>query len=150
MGSEKSVRSISQPTEGLRLAEPYLKQRAVSFTMLSDFSDGDPADLCPVTGSNASIRCLNQIQRKWYSVQGCPLHRQRLLEALGFLEKDGSSEALYGEKKKCVTIAGHTITIQKYQTLDTRRSGRSKNMKLGILIHERWLYRTERTPEIAA
>lgn len=43
----------------------------------------------------------------------------RLLEALGFLEKTVPQKLYMGEKE-VQDSAGHPITIQKYQILDTR------------------------------
>ena len=49
-----TVQSVSQPTEGITDWQSRIPQELQSlFTMLSDFSDGDPADLCPVIGSAA-------------------------------------------------------------------------------------------------
>ncbi len=64
-----------------------------------------------------------------------PLASARLLEALGFLEKTVPQKLYMGEKE-VQDSAGHPITIQKYQILDTRRS--EIQHEAGILIY-RWL-----------
>lgn len=112
-----TVRSVSQPTEGITDWQSRIPQELQSlFTMLSDFQleilriYAQSPEAMPVHG------VFKQIHKKGYSVQDA-LASARLLEALGFLEKTVPQKLYIGEKEMRDS-AGHPITIQKYQISD--------------------------------
>lgn len=114
-----AVRSISQPTEGITDWQSRIpKQLQSLFTMLSDFQMEILRIYAQSQEAMPVHTVFKQIHKKGYSVQDA-LASARLLEALGFLEKTVPQKLYMGEKE-VRDSAGHPITIQKYQILDTR------------------------------
>lgn len=114
-----TVQSVSQPTEGITDWQSRIPQELQSlFTMLSDFQ----MEILRIYAQSSEAlpvhTVFKQIHKKGYSVQDA-LASARLLEALGFLEKTVPQKLYMGEKE-VQDSAGHPITIQKYQILDTR------------------------------
>ena len=114
-----TVQSVSQPTEGITDWQRRIPQELQSlFTMLSDFQ----MEILRIYAQSQEAipvhTVFKQIHKKGYSVQDA-LASARLLEALGFLEKTVPQKLYMGEKE-VRDSAGHPITIQKYQILDTR------------------------------